>query len=51
VSRVIAHTHSSGRLALIGADKKAVKALGGKSTVVIDPRADTAARIAVEAKY
>jgi RHS repeat-associated protein len=47
VSRIIAHTHPSGRLALSSADINAVQNLGGKSTVIIDPKSDIGARISI----
>ena len=47
VARGIAHTHPSGRLALSHADVYTIQRLGGRSTVVIDPRANVSARISV----
>jgi len=48
VSRVIAHTHPSGRLALSDADKFIINKISGgqaRSTVIIDPRSNVGARI------
>ena len=45
VERAIAHTHPSGRLAFSRADYTILQRLGQHSSVVIDPRADIAARI------
>ena len=47
VQRVIAHTHPSGRLQFSKNDIAALRKLGQRSSVIIDPRADIGVRLPV----